>query len=415
MAAVVTMFGSIGKSVNESRSTLEMSDRLRSAAAILQKDLAGATVTVLPPRRVEDGYFEYIEGPIGEGDGMVPPASVALNEAGQPGDGTLIDNDDRLLLTTRSLGQPFVGRCQWSPAGDGTVKSDVAEVAWFVRGNKLYRRVLLVAPWVPYQSMSSVTPVGFYRLNDVSVRRQGGGIVANTLADLTRRENRFAHDVQGMPFESRGWGRLGLPLLQECADPGWAVGVTAPAGASGLTAVNYWGNDPYPQDSGCDRDTGAKVTTLNRVSEDVILTNVIGFDVKVYEPALGTYVDLGYKNADFNPNYDPGPTAPRFYFFHKGDPRSGLAATGGAGTPTSARVYDTWTEFYNQVAYTPVDGFDTPPGGQGTSGAVDGAGETRFAPPYPAPLRGIQIKIRTFEPDSRQVREMTVVQDFLPQ
>ena len=74
MAAVVTMFGSIGKSVNESRSTLEMSDRLRSAAAILQKDLAGATVTVLPPRRVEDGYFEYIEGPIGDGPVMIPQA-----------------------------------------------------------------------------------------------------------------------------------------------------------------------------------------------------------------------------------------------------------------------------------------------------------------------------------------------------
>ena len=37
------------------------------------------------------------------------------------------------------------------------------------------------------------------------------------------------------------------------------------------------------------------------------------------------------------------------------------------------------------------------------------------APPYPIPLRGIQVKIRTFEPDSRQVHEVTVIQDFLPQ
>ena len=37
------------------------------------------------------------------------------------------------------------------------------------------------------------------------------------------------------------------------------------------------------------------------------------------------------------------------------------------------------------------------------------------SPPYPYPLRGIQVKIRVFEPDSRQVREVTVVQDFLPQ
>ena len=101
---------------------------------------------------------------------------MAINSTPSGGggaDGTVIDNDDRLLFTTRSLGQPFVGRCQWSPAGDGTVKSDVAEVAWFVRGRTLYRRVLLVAPWVPYQSMSSVTPLGFYNRNDVSVRRSG--------------------------------------------------------------------------------------------------------------------------------------------------------------------------------------------------------------------------------------------------
>ena len=36
-------------------------------------------------------------------------------------------------------------------------------------------------------------------------------------------------------------------------------------------------------------------------------------------------------------------------------------------------------------------------------------------PPYAVPLRGIQVKIRAFEPDSKQIREVTVVQDFLPQ
>ena len=40
--------------------------------------------------------------------------------------------------------------------------------------------------------------------------------------------------------------------------------------------------------------------------------------------------------------------------------------------------------------------------------------EKPSSPPYPAPLRGIQIKIRIFEPDSRQIREVTIEQDFLP-
>jgi type II secretory pathway component PulJ len=411
MAAVVTMFGSIGKSVNESRSTLEMSDRLRTAAAILQKDLAGVTVTMLPPRRLEDGYFEYIEGPIGDGAGML--SSPAVNNdptAGGARDGTVMDNDDILLFTTRSVGRPFVGRCQLS--SDGTVQSDVAEVAWFVRGRTLYRRVLLVAPWVGYAGMSSLSPAGFYNRNDVSVRRQqGGGIVANTLADLTRRENRFAHDTRQFPYDARGWGRLGLPLLQECSASSWMVGAT-PTGPSGATAIDYWSNNPYPAGAGCDPDTGATVSGP-RVSEDVILTNVIGFDVKVFEPAVGTnsagYYDLGYAATQFVPN---DTSTPRYYFNHLGDPRSGLMATAG-----TARVYDTGTNFYDYVGRTDTNvlgglsnnGFDDV-----GAGVVDGPSETVAPPPYPAPLRGIQVKIRTFEPDSRQVREVTVVQDFLP-
>ncbi len=48
-------------------------------------------------------------------------------------------------------------------------------------------------------------------------------------------------------------------------------------------------------------------------------------------------------------------------------------------------------------------------------GIVDDDSEKLTSPPYPYPLRGIQVKIRTFDPDSKQPREATVVQDFLPQ
>ena len=60
MAAVGAMFGQLGNSVNNSRATLEMSEKLRAAAERLRMDLGGLTVTTLPPRRVEnnDGYFE---------------------------------------------------------------------------------------------------------------------------------------------------------------------------------------------------------------------------------------------------------------------------------------------------------------------------------------------------------------------
>ena len=43
---------------------------------------------------------------------------------------------------------------------------------------------------------------------------------------------------------------------------------------------------------------------------------------------------------------------------------------------------------------------------------VDDLGERETQPPYAVPLRGIQIKIRVFEPGSRQVREVTIIQKF---
>lgn len=42
------------------------------------------------------------------------------------------------------------------------------------------------------------------------------------------------------------------------------------------------------------------------------------------------------------------------------------------------------------------------------------AGEAETSPPYPYPLRGIEVRIRCYEPSSRQVRQVTVRQTFVP-
>ena len=104
------------------------------------------------------------------------------------------------MLTTRSTstGRPFVGRVPTAVNPNGVISSDVAEVAWFVRGRTLYRRQLLVAPSV---SLLGVSAAGFYANYDVSVRFQGGRLVANTLGDLTRREYRFAHPTDTFPYD----------------------------------------------------------------------------------------------------------------------------------------------------------------------------------------------------------------------
>ena len=57
-----------------------------------------------------------------------------------------------------------------------------------------------------------------------------------------------------------------------------------------------------------------------------------------------------------------------------------------------------------------ADGFDN----DGISG-VDDMGERETMPPYSVPLRGIQVRIRVYEPDSGSVREVTLRQNFVPE
>ena len=408
MGAVVQMFGALGQSITDSRSFLEASEKLNSAASRLQMDLKGVTVKMLPPRNPDDGegYFEYIEGPVMQTSTGTTGSPQPWNTDTSAPDTTVGDFDDILMFTTRSTGRPFVGLYD-----NGTtvqsIQSDVAEVAWFIRGRTLHRRQLLVSP-----SLTLTAAPGFYAKNDISVRMENGQFLANTLSDLTRRECRFAHPNTPFPFNARYWGQLGLPTLCECSDNSatpWTAGnwsgYTIPTTSA---TVDFWapGTSPTVAENALAPPGGT------RVADDVILTNVIGFDVKAWDPGAnsgtGAYVDLGYA-----PGAAP---AAATYFSGLGDPRSKLDAT--ATNP--ARVYDTWSTHYetvgllglNPAIYPPgrgVNGFD-----DDGNGIVDDDGEKITSPPYPYPLRGIQVKIRVFEPDSRQIRELTIVQDFLP-
>ena len=46
---------------------------------------------------------------------------------------------------------------------------------------------------------------------------------------------------------------------------------------------------------------------------------------------------------------------------------------------------------------------------------VDDVGERETAPPYDKPLRGVQVLIRSYEPDSRAIRQVRVNQHFMPE
>ena len=509
MTAVVRVFSGVGTGITNSRRALEAFDRLRSTASLLRMDLQGVTVTMLPPRRPEDaeGYFELVEsGPAGQwAPGWNPddttdataktniesiqkyssdPIAVVNGATGR-WDSTVGQRGDILLFTTRNSARPFVGRY----GADQTIQSDVAEVAWFLRGRTLHRRVLLIAPGIGTQAANA----NFFALNDVSVRKEDTALIPNTLSSLTKRECRFAHPIDSFPFDVRRWGLLGLPTLLECSSPtymattNWIAGSTpVPPSAAPLkgvsspniAAVEMWSDNPANDTINAanllpDKYLISASLDGSRMADDVVLTNVIGFDVKVWDPGApiywkavngqnvivkpgdrgydpadyaagtaigyGAYVDLGYDYVFFDPTYVTPAGRPPRLFHHVGRIKSSLNATGTA--PWIARVYDTGSSHYENEGIPTynsttkkLDWTDTNAGratnglddlGQkelvaGTldtlavDGIVDSPDELLTSPPYPVPLRGIQVKIRVYEPDSRQIREVTIEQDFLP-
>jgi hypothetical protein len=58
--------------------------------------------------------------------------------------------------------------------------------------------------------------------------------------------------------------------------------------------------------------------------------------------------------------------------------------------------------------------FDEPPYDGDRDGVFEDLGEVETMPPYPYPLRGIEVRIRCWEPSSRQVRQVTVRHTFVP-
>lgn len=423
MAAVAQAFSIFGKGISGSRSALDTAGRMRSVAWRLRQDLTGATAPTLPPLDPAEGlgYFEVIEGP--RFDTAASNGSTDLQA----------DIDDVLLFTTRSSGPPFRGRFE-----TGTIESEVAEVAWFARETvpatiprtyTLYRKQLLVLGYVgtgafeQQLGQNRITTVPFptfYETYDVSVARRMDGsadmLVPNTLGDLTRRECRFLHNLNG---DTTGMNLFPYPFL------GFALQAPLPHQTPSLSPVV---DQLPPAIAGLIFDSAS-----TRRGEDVVLTNVIGFDVRVFDPsaplqasasgtdvitpgdqlqptaaaAYGSFVDLGNAGALPAPN---GITQP--LFTGPNQFRSGLGAD-------ITRVYDTWSLGYESDGIDQdgvngvdqgTDGFDSAP----FDGVIDDTGERETSAPYPYPLRGIEVRIRCYEPTSRQIRQVTVRHTFVP-
>lgn len=516
--ALSQAFAIVGESVSQGRATLELTGSLRSVANQLQDDLSGLTVPARP--WAEDtagpGYLEIVEGPertrLPSTDGDWTADGVF--DTDPTVSSTLFgDVDDILAFTTRNAATPFVGQYVDSSGNVQAIQSSLAEVVWWIQyddrypsdpdeangaqdegeGFVMYRRVMLIRPdlnnasgifkqWTvsddsPAPNVQANAPgytklrtelTNFFSTNDVSVRLRstlnGGNLVvtamANSLGDLTRRENRFAH----WPILSdRSPSAGGNPQFSR-PNINTSTGASIPV----PTDVPYDSLD-YGQFRAYSFDVNRRsVTSLYRLArprmlyanpptftlpysnpnfgQDVMASNALAFDVRVFDPnapvragnageslvpgdpgylggftntnpppnanqllvsshiiGLGAFVDLGYGIRSSFPNICYNWS----YFSDRPAIKSGLAHN----TTTKAGVYEycTWSAHYER-GRTANDGFDN----DGHNG-VDDVGERSTSPPYPVPLRGLQVKLRVWDPDSRQVRQVSVVSNFVPE
>jgi prepilin-type N-terminal cleavage/methylation domain-containing protein len=352
MAALATLLGLFSRTASSTQSIVDMTHRLRVVGDRLRKDLAGVTCKLEPPVSPDSdsGYFEIIEGPTRDAlRYRRPKAWVTSDYFG--------DTDDGLLFTTRSTGEPFTGKY-----GSETIQSNTAEVAWFLSNGTLYRRQLLVVPYVPrlpFNLDETIAGVNDFNANgrvdvhlnwlalpstanptiknpevysledlylfcDLSVRRDIvpgplNAFIPNTLGDLTKPINRFRHSATfPHPFIRSGASR---PLPDTAVNRfNWVPPLTF--------------DEPLPSPS------PVPVSLPSRAGEDVILRNVLSFDVRIFDPdapvkttedgsaaltpgdpayvdfknkytaAKGAYVDLGWGSwDDIWPPPPPLPTA----------------------------------------------------------------------------------------------------------
>lgn len=399
MSAVAQVFGVLGRTVSSSANVQEMNGDLRSASRLLRQDLTGLTVDPNPPvSAAKDlGYLEIIEGTAKDGTSVTA------------------DYDDVLMFTSTNLVEPFRGMVNGIP-----FQSQSAEIAWFCGPSvdqplqaanitlyTLYRRQLLVSGYVgqaPFQEDNRADFSTFaslwstyFKLNDISVRNEKGVIYPNSLGDLVKPRCRFLHtgDYPGFAF----------------------------AGASADGAIFS--------------------TSSGREGADVVLTNVIGFDVRVYDPlapvqlnngipvspgdpgfstngttaALGAYVDIGWgTNSLPNPILIGGayPPANQSYFQGRG------VTLQNSQTPTAFTLptYNTWSTHYETNGQNDDDDPTIDQGRDGVdsndNGLVDEDVERETSAPYPVRLRAMEIRIRCCDPRSRQIRQVTVRHAFAP-
>lgn len=225
-----------------------------------------------------------------------------------------------------------------------------------------------------------------------------------THEDLARRARRFGHGGIGdkntekapenlFPYplydkddagnDYAGWYYLRMPTFEESNYESkknrlfWKTDINVPREPD-VNNPDLWSQPHFFLGDWQERKSGSLVKCIEnprnrRAGEDVVLTNVLSFDVKVWDPDAKKFVDLGASDAV---TWKEGK-----------DKQPGLLNLVG-NPPRPLHVWDSWTQEYKK--------------GDGTL----------EPPPYDQPLEAIRITIRCFDPASRIIKQTTVVHRF---
>lgn len=347
LGAMMALFQYGSVEMKRGRAAVDMTTKLQSIEGQLRRDLSQITVDIKPHHRlptIPKGYFEIVEGPMRD----YVPSSFDVDPTHNGDKAYLGDIDDFIAFTIKSPDKPF-----WH----GGVASQFAEVAWYVSGRKVFRKIRLVS---------------------------GGS--GNTLSELGYRGNRMGH-VKGS----------------------------------------------YPHTSNLDFSDLAS----DGPDSEVLLSNVVAFDIQVFDPDAHQYLvrdtesreiigvadptDIGAVRSVFGGSFDQ---VSRGAFVDLAINRTGmpreLPIFANPHHPRySEAVYDTGTSLYdhNEIDDTGSNGVDDAAifGDVTRNGVVDDASEKESLAPYDERLRGIRIKIRVIDPDTKQVKQLSITQSFVPE
>lgn len=475
LVAMMRAFKFASEQMSKGRASLEMTNRIRTVQNLLKSDLKNLTVEVKPYAASSDepkGYFELI-------DGVASDATIQLDNTGTPNvDESTVTNlmvgdfDDIIAFTVKSQGRPFRGRvATLAAAGNAAsvavartvnLESAFAEVVWFttytdnrangtagaddgipepVNGDqiRLYRKQLLIVPdaervaiqaEIDRHNYPTLNDVGsFFRRNELSARviRLGGGgfsIQLNRLEDLDIRGYRFGHippvNRPLYPQERVMSATTFLPLaladngqdLMLTELLGFDLRVFAPQSAAWVRSQSGAGGGNLVAISEIG-EVGANAPERLLLNSGTAATFIAETNTS-RQPLAGSFVDLGHLGNALAS--DPLERSPNQLNVLAGGTANLPAFNGGY----SEFVYDTGTPWYNKVFYPPgANGIDDDGDGiVDDFGSVNALGvqtspSEKIHPPYSVPLRGIEVTVRAFEPASGQVTQMTSRTSFI--